>query len=61
MITPWTQGFAVRSAAARTLRYAVKAPATERSGSHSWAMVKVMYFGRLVYTQAIPVLHGPDR
>jgi alpha-mannosidase len=60
-ITPWTQGFAVRPAAAQTLRYAVQAPATTRSGSHSWAMVKVMYFGRLAYTQAIPVLHGHDQ
>jgi hypothetical protein len=24
-------------------------------------MVKVMYFGRLAYTQAIPILHGHDR
>jgi alpha-mannosidase len=61
MVTPWTQGFAVRPAAARTLWYAVQAPATARSGSHSWALVKVTYFGRLAYTQAISVLHGPDR
>jgi len=55
MITPPTQGFAVAPAAARTLRYAVRAPATARPGSHFWALVKVMYFGRLAYTDAVPV------
>jgi alpha-mannosidase len=54
-IMPRTQGFAVGPAAARTLRYTVRAPATARPASHFWALVKVAYFGRLAYTQAIPV------
>ena len=60
-VTPRIQGFAVQPAAVRTLRYAVQAPATARPGSHFWALSKVTYFGRLAYTRAIPVLHGPDR
>jgi alpha-mannosidase len=59
MITPWTQGFAVPPAAARTLRYAVRAPATARPGSQFWALVKVMCFGRLAYTEAVPVTIAP--
>jgi alpha-mannosidase len=60
-ITPRTRGFAVRPAAARTLRYTVRAPATARPGSHVWALVKVTYFGRVAYTQAIPVVYGDPR
>ena len=56
-ITPRTQGFAVEPAAARTLRYLVRAPATARPGSHFWALVKVTWFGRVAYTQAIPVVY----
>jgi alpha-mannosidase len=59
MITPWTQGFAVAPAATHRLRYAVQAPATARPGSHFWALVKVMYFGRLAHTEAIPVTIVP--
>jgi len=58
-LTPWTQGFAVLPAAAQTLRFAVRAPATARPGSHFWALVKVMYFGRLAYTEAVPVTIAP--
>jgi alpha-mannosidase len=54
-ITPWTRGFTVQPAAPATLRYAVRAPATARPGSHWWALVKVMYFGRVAYTEAVPV------
>jgi alpha-mannosidase len=56
-ITPRTQGFAVEPAAARTLRYLVRAPATARPGSHFWALVKLTWFGRVAYTQAIPVVY----
>ena len=55
MLTPWTQGFAVRPEASQTLHYAVRAPATARPGSQFWALVKVMYFGRLAYTDAVGV------
>jgi alpha-mannosidase len=59
MVTPWTQGFAVGPAAAHTLRYSVRAPATARPGSHFWALVKVMYFGRLAHTEAVPITVAP--
>ncbi|GAA4685678.1 glycoside hydrolase [Phytohabitans rumicis] len=54
-ITPWTQGFAVPAGGSTRLRYEVAAPATARPGSHWWALVKVVYFGRLHYTEAVPV------
>jgi hypothetical protein len=55
LLAPWTQGFAVRPETAHTLRYTVQAPATARPGSHWWALVKVTYFGRLAYTEAVPI------
>jgi hypothetical protein len=61
MITPPSQGFTVGPAAAHTLRYTVRSPATARPGSHFWALVKVMYFGRPAYTSAVPVTIAPDR
>jgi len=30
-------------------------PATARPGTRCWALVKVMYFGRVRYTPAVPV------
>jgi alpha-mannosidase len=55
LLIPPTQGFAVDPDATHTLRYTVTAPATARPGSHSWALVKVTYFGRLAYTDTVPV------
>ncbi len=37
------------------LRFAVAVPATARPGARWWALVKVMYFGRVRYSQAVPV------
>ena len=59
LIAPWTQGFAVSPAAPLTLRYAVRAPGTARPGSHWWALVKVMCFGHLAHTEAVPVTIAP--
>jgi hypothetical protein len=53
---PWAQGFSAAPQASTTLRFAVTVPATERPGSQWWALVKVMYFGRVRYTEAIPVV-----
>lgn len=58
-ITPWTRGFAIRAAAAQTLRYGVQVPASARPGSHWWGLVKVMYFGRVAYTEAVQVTVVP--
>jgi hypothetical protein len=48
---PWTRGFAARPGEAVTLCYPVRLPASARPGSHWWALAKVMYFGRVVYSE----------
>jgi hypothetical protein len=55
-VHPWTRGFAVLPGNDVTLRYHVRVPVTTRRGTQWWAMVKVMYFGRLHYTSTIPVV-----
>ena len=52
---PWTAGFALAAGAERTLRFAVTAPVTARPGEQWWAIVKVMAFGRLHYTEPAEV------
>ncbi|HXW87265.1 MAG TPA: glycoside hydrolase family 38 C-terminal domain-containing protein [Streptosporangiaceae bacterium] len=52
---PWTQGFALAAGAADTLRFELTAPATARPGEQWWALVKVMYFGRVLYTEPVEV------
>jgi hypothetical protein len=58
MLGPWTQGFSVAPGASTVLRFAVHVPLTARH-AQSWALVKVMYYGRVRYTEAIPVVIGP--
>jgi alpha-mannosidase len=48
---PWTRGFAAQPGEAVTLCYPLRLPATARPGSHWWALAKVMYFGRIVYSE----------
>jgi alpha-mannosidase len=55
MLGPWTQGFSVGPGADAVLRFAGRVPLTARHGQW-WALVKVMYYGRVRYTEAIPVL-----
>jgi hypothetical protein len=52
---PWTAGFAAAPGADAIVRYPVVVPATARPGAQWWALVKVMYFGRVRYTSAAPV------
>jgi alpha-mannosidase len=52
---PWTAGFALGPGASTVLRFEVTAAATARSGEQWWALVKVMYFGRLRYTEPVQV------
>jgi alpha-mannosidase len=52
---PWTQGFTVEPGRDATLTTAVTAAGTARPGEHWWALVKVMYFGRLRYTEPASV------
>jgi hypothetical protein len=58
MLGPWTQGFSVAPGASTVLRFTVHVPITERHAQW-WALVKVMYYGRVRYTEAIPVVIGP--
>jgi hypothetical protein len=52
---PWTTGFDVDAGGERTLTFTVDVPAAARSGERWWAIVKVMYFGRLHYTEPAEV------
>ena len=52
----WTQDFSVAPQASTVLRFGVSVPADTVPGSRWWALVKVMYYGRVRYTQAVPVV-----
>jgi hypothetical protein len=58
MLGPWTQGFSVAPGASTVLRFAVHVPMTNRHAQW-WALVKLMYYGRVRYTESIPVVIGP--
>jgi alpha-mannosidase len=53
-ITPWTQGFAVEPGGETTISFSVAPPMDVATGTY-WALVKVMYFGRLLYSESVPV------
>jgi alpha-mannosidase len=53
-ITPWTQGFAVQPDQETTLSFSVAPPRDAAAGTY-WALVKVMYFGRLLYSESVPI------
>jgi hypothetical protein len=42
------------------VRYPVRVPATTRLGASWWALVKLMYFGRVWYSESIPVTVIPS-
>jgi alpha-mannosidase len=52
---PWTQGFAAEPGGDTTLGITVAAAPTARPGQHWWALVKVMYFGRVRYSEPASV------
>jgi hypothetical protein len=52
---PWTRGFTAEAAASVTLAFTLAAPATARPGQHWWALVKVMCFGRVRYSEPAAV------
>jgi alpha-mannosidase len=54
-IRPWTQGFRAEPGGQATVTFRAAAPATARPGQHWWALVKVMYFGRLRYSEPAAV------
>ena len=55
MLSPLAQGFSATPQEPAVARFRVAVPATARPGTRCWALVKVMYFGRVRYTPAIPV------
>ncbi|HEV2375902.1 MAG TPA: glycoside hydrolase family 38 C-terminal domain-containing protein [Streptosporangiaceae bacterium] len=52
-IGPWTQGFAAEPGETVVLHYPVTV--TARPGWDAWAVAKVMYFGRVRYSEAVSV------
>jgi hypothetical protein len=49
---PWTQGVEVAPGGEATVRFAVTVPATAAPGWESWLLVKLMYFGRVRYSES---------
>jgi hypothetical protein len=52
---PWTQPVLVEPGGEATVRFAVTVPATAEHGWQSWLLVKLMYFGRVRYSEAVPL------
>jgi hypothetical protein len=51
----WTRAFAAGPGETVLLDYAVTPPPATRPGSHWWALAKVMYFGRVQYTECAEI------
>jgi alpha-mannosidase len=52
---PWTRGFDVAPGAAAALAFPVLLPTGARPGARWWALAKVMYFGRVRYSECAEV------
>ena len=52
---PWTQPVTIEPGGEATLRFAVSVPATAAPGWESWLLVKLMYFGRVRYSETVPL------
>ncbi len=68
LVSPWgsweltgstIQPVTLAPGASTDLRYLLQAPATARPGAHWWALVKLMYFGRVWYTDSAPITITP--
>ncbi len=53
VLKPWTRGFTAGPGETTRLCYPLHRPAGARPGSHWWALAKVMYFGRVVYSESV--------
>jgi hypothetical protein len=53
---PWTRGFTAEPGAELTLGATVAAPPAARPGQQWWALVKVMYFGRVRYSESASIV-----
>ncbi len=58
MLGPPAQGFSIAPGTSTVLRFAANVPVAARPAQW-WALVKVMYYGRVRYTEAIPVVIEP--
>jgi hypothetical protein len=58
MLGPPAQGFSIAPETSTVLRFVASVPVTARHAQW-WALVKVMYYGRVRYTDAIPVVIEP--
>ena len=52
---PWTTGFEAAAGSRGVVRFDVQVAPTARRGEQWWAIVKVMYFGRLRYSEPVEV------
>jgi alpha-mannosidase len=52
---PWTQAVEVVPGGETTVTFHVTIPATAEPGWESWLLVKLMYFGRIHYSPAVPL------
>ncbi len=50
-VSPWSTAFSAAAGASTTLRFEVSVPATARRGEQWWTIVKLMYFGRVRYSE----------
>ena len=50
---PWTQGVEVAPGEEATVRFSISVPATAVPGWESWLLLKMMYFGRVRYSEAV--------
>ncbi|MDX6416488.1 MAG: hypothetical protein QOG28_1108, partial [Trebonia sp.] len=57
---PWTQPVTVSPGGDATVRFAVAVPATAAPGWESWLLVKLMYFGRVRYSEAVALTVTED-
>jgi alpha-mannosidase len=59
LVAESSQAVVLAPGASTELRYALRARATARPGAHWWGLVKLMYFGRVWYTEAVPIIVAP--
>ena len=52
---PWTQGLRAAPGTRAQARFGVRIPGYVRPGTQWWALVKIMYFGRVRYSAVVPV------
>ena len=52
---PWTQPVTLPAGGSAIVRFDVTLPATAEPGWESWLLVKLMYFGRVHYSEAVPL------